>query len=116
MLSAKGTVAELYLNSRALSYRQNLTATPWPSIQAQAAPARRLEFSSEPAFVAAFRDILTGEVKCIQQTFLDRDGCKLEQRFTRGSSPKGAACELDSVGGLRLFIGEGVETCVALRV
>jgi putative DNA primase/helicase len=65
--------------------------------------------------------ITTGEIKCVQQTFLTPSGEKLKEadgktlrRFTYGSSPKGSAIELDPLGPL-LFIGEGAETCLAAR-
>lgn len=117
---AIGTLAEQYLNSR------DLTLPPEVDSHIAFNPAASrtitgrggaLEFTSDPALAVAFRDIITGEISAIQQTFLTQDARKIERKFTAGSSPKGTAVKLDSrsLHPSRLYIGEGLETCLAAR-
>jgi putative DNA primase/helicase len=58
---------------------------------------------------------LTGEPQAVSRTFLDADGQKIERKFLGPTG--GAAIKLDSdenvLGGL--YIGEGIETCMAAR-
>jgi ribosomal protein L37AE/L43A len=67
------------------------------------------------AMLALFRNILTGEPQAVSRTFFDREGKKLGRRFL--GPVWGAAIMLDAfdevLGGL--YVGEGVETCMAAR-
>jgi hypothetical protein len=67
------------------------------------------------AMLALFRNILTGEPQAISRIFLDRHGRKIERKFL--GPIRGAAVMLDSFDCVThgLFIGEGVETCMAGR-
>ena len=67
------------------------------------------------AMLALFRNILTGEPQAISRIFLDRYGRKIERKFVGPIG--GAAVMLDPFDCVThgLFIGEGVETCMAGR-
>jgi putative DNA primase/helicase len=125
MQSAKGTLAEIYLEGRglALPLELDLAALAFNPDASRTTTGRggAQEFTCGPAMAAAYRDFTTGEVRCVQQTFLTPEGCKLLgpdgktlRKFNAGSSPKGAACKLDPIGP-RLFVCEGVETGLAAR-
>jgi hypothetical protein len=65
--------------------------------------------------IGLFRDITSDEPCGIQRIFLNRDGRKIERRMLGRS--KGAAIKLDPDEDvtLGLYIGEGIETCLAGR-
>jgi hypothetical protein len=67
------------------------------------------------AMLALFRNILTGEPQAISRIFLDRHGRKIERKFVGPIG--GAAVMLDPFNCVThgLFVGEGVETCMAGR-
>jgi hypothetical protein len=67
------------------------------------------------AMLALFRNVLTGEPQAISRTFLDREGKRLGRKFL--GPVGGAAVMLDPFDCVThgLFIGEGVETCMAAR-
>ena len=67
------------------------------------------------AMLALFRNVLTGEPQAISRTFLDHEGKKLGRKFL--GPVGGAAVMLDPFDCVThgLFIGEGVETCMAAR-
>jgi putative DNA primase/helicase len=67
------------------------------------------------AMLALFCNVLTGEPRAISRTFLDREGKKLGRKFL--GPVRSAAVMLDPFDCVThgLFIGEGVETCMAAR-
>ena len=71
--------------------------------------------SGAGAVLALFRNVLTGAPQAISRIFLDRDGRKIERRFT--GPVGGAAVMLDPFEDVLegLHIGEGVETVMAAR-
>ena len=76
-------------------------------------PALYYEGTRVGGMVALFRDIVTNEPCGIHRTFLDGAGRKLGRKMLGGAG--GAAIKLDADEDvtLGLFIGEGVETCLA---
>ena len=96
----RGTLAEQYLNSRALTLDHDAAnyALRWhPRIG---------------AMLALFRDVETSRPQAISRTFLDAEGRKLGRKFL--GPVAGAAIMLDRIG-IALHVGEGVETCMAAR-
>jgi hypothetical protein len=67
------------------------------------------------AMLALFRNVLTGEPQAVSRIFLDRYGRKIERKFV--GPIRSAAVMLDSFDRVThgLFVGEGVETCMAGR-
>jgi hypothetical protein len=99
----RGPVVKRYLNGRGLELGEDVAGDVlrWhPRIG---------------AMLALFRNLLTGEPQAISRTFLDREGKKLGRKFL--GPALGAAIMLDPFDAVTtgLFIGEGVETCMAAR-
>jgi hypothetical protein len=111
----QSTLAEVYLRSRGLILEPELAGRvlrfdprhPWRD-----AEGRRAEV---PALVALMRHAVTNEPCAIHRTALRADGSKLG-RLTLGPT-KGAAIKLDPDYAVAqgLGIGEGLETCLAVR-
>jgi hypothetical protein len=109
----RGTLAETYLATRALTLAADVAGTilrfhprcPW-----------RDENSGTtvgvPALLAAFRSIDDDAVTAIQRVALAADGAKIDRRML--GVVHRAAVKLDPLGDV-LAIGEGVETCLAAR-
>jgi putative DNA primase/helicase len=99
----RGSLAETYLNSRALELGADIAGEV-------------LRFHAGiNAMIALFRNIATDEPQAVSRTFLDRYGRKRDRQFL---GPVGrAAIKLDAddavTGGLH--IGEGIETCLSAR-
>jgi hypothetical protein len=98
-----GTLAEVYLRSRALDLPDDLAGEVlrW--------------HPRTGAMLALFRSIATGEPQAVSRTFLDSHGKKVERKFL---GPVGSAAVMldpfdEVLGGLH--VGEGVETCMAAR-
>jgi hypothetical protein len=66
--------------------------------------------------LALFRDIISDQACGIHRTFLDGAGHKLGRRML--GRARGAAIKLDADENvsLGLFVGEGIETCIAGRL
>ena len=99
----RGTLAERYLNRRALSLGDDLAGVV----------LRWHQHSC--AMVALFRNISTRQPQAISRAFLDRDGRKLGRKFL--GPVAGAAIMLDPAEKVlgELHVGEGVETTMAAR-
>jgi len=110
----RGTIAQRYLNSRALDLPDDIAGSVirWnPRIK---------------AMISLFRNIKTGEPQAVLRTYLDdsgrkrkvfdRDGKELGERLFKGPTG-GAAIMLDPFNSVTdtLVIGEGVETCLTGR-
>jgi len=98
-----GTPAETYLVGRAITLGDDLAGCVlrWhPGVR---------------AMLALFRNVMTGAPQAISRTFLDADSRKIERKFLGPTG--GAAVMLDPFDCVThgLFIGEGVETCMAGR-
>ena len=94
-VNPRGTVAERYLNARALTLDNDLArdVLRWhPRIG---------------AMLALFRNVLTGEPQAISRTFLDREGKKLGRKFL--GPALGAAVMLDPFDFVTtgLHVGDG---------
>jgi putative DNA primase/helicase len=99
----RGTVAERYLASRALTLGDDLAGSV-------------LRWSARiGALVALFRNVATGEPQAVSRIFLDREGRKLNRKFL--GPVGGAAVMLDDFDAVLsgLHICEGVETGIAAR-
>jgi putative DNA primase/helicase len=102
-INPRGTLAERYLNSRALELGADIAddVLRWhPRIG---------------AMLALFRNIRTDEPQAVSRTFLDHDGRKLGRKFL--GPVGGAAMKLDANEEVThgIHIGEGAETCLAAR-
>lgn len=99
----RGTIAETYLRSRGLDLPDDLAGDVlrWNE--------------SIGALVALFRNLHTGESQAITRIFLDCQGRKTGRKFM--GPTKNAAVMLDDHADVTygLFVGEGVETCMAGR-
>jgi len=99
----RGTLVERYLDSRSLRLGADVAATVlrW--------------HASIGAMLVLFRDIVTDEPRAISRTYLNTEGHKLERKFL--GPVGGAAVMLDPFDAVTqgLYIGEGVETCMAAR-
>jgi hypothetical protein len=99
----RGTLAEKYLNSRGLELSCELAGDV-------------LRWNARiNALVALFRNVHTGDPQAITRIYLDRDGRKINRKFL---GPVGeAAVMLDDHAEVAhgVFVGEGVETCMAGR-
>ena len=99
----RGTIVDRYLASRGLSLDDDIAG---PVLRWNAAIG---------GMVALFRHIATDEPQAVSRTFLDHEGRKIGRKFL--GPVGGAAVKLDAdedvLGGL--YIGEGVETCMAAR-
>jgi putative DNA primase/helicase len=99
----RGTLVERYLSYRRLELGDDIAGTVlrW--------------HAGIGAMVALLRNIQTNEPQSISRTFLDKDGNKLERKFL--GPVGGAAIKLDADENVHsgLYIGEGVETCLAAR-
>jgi putative DNA primase/helicase len=99
----RDTVVERYLSSRGLELSDDIAGTilRWNA--------------GIGAMVSLFRNIQTNERQAICRTFLDKDGNKLERKFL--GPVGGAAVKLDPDEDVLtcLYVGEGVETCLAAR-
>ena len=103
-IDPRKTLAEKYLNSRGLELGVDLAGEVlrWsPGIN---------------AIVALFRNIVTDAPQAVGRTFLDREARKVERKFLGPVS--GAAIKLDADENVTsgLYIGEGIETCMAGRI
>jgi hypothetical protein len=109
----RGTLAERYLNSRALELTLELAGAvirlhprcPWRNEN-----IGRTDYT--PALIAAFRSIDDDAITAIHRIALNNDGTKLARRML--GLVHRAAVKLDPIGP-KLAIGEGVETCMAAR-
>jgi putative DNA primase/helicase len=111
----QGTLAERYLNSRALELTAELAGPvlrfhprcPWRNED-----TGRTDYI--PALIAAFRSIDDDVITAIHRIALNPDGTKLDRRML--GPVRRAAVKLDpsSTTG-ELAIGEGIETCMAAR-
>ena len=107
------TLAETYLNSRALGCGEDVAgnvlrfhpACPWRDENTGCT-------IYVPALIAAFRSIDDNAITAIHRIALTADGAKIGRRML--GVVHRAAVKLDSVGNT-LAIGEGVETCLAAR-
>jgi hypothetical protein len=99
----RGTVGEAYLRSRGLELPDDLAGAV-------------LRWNERiGALVALFRNLHTGEPQAVSRIFLSREGKKTGRMF---KGPVGcAAVMLDDHADVAngLFVGEGVETCMAGR-
>jgi putative DNA primase/helicase len=102
-IDPRGTLGEQYFRSRGLELVDDVAdnVLRWSA--------------SASCMVSLFRDIRTDEPKAITRTFLDRDGRKIDRKFL--GPVGGCAIKLDADAEVTtgLFIGEGVETCMAAR-
>jgi hypothetical protein len=101
-----GTTAEFYLlNDRALHPDADLTDVlrysplVWHPVKGYSR-----------AMIGLFRDIETDEPRAISRTFLDSNGHKFDRRFL--GPVRGCAIKLGPATR-KLFIGEGIETCLS---
>jgi hypothetical protein len=109
-----GTLAERYLNSRALELTPELAGPvlrfhprcPWRNEN-----TGRVE--RVPALIAAFRSIDDDTITAIHRIALNNDGSKIGRRML--GIVHRAAIMLDASSTGELAIGEGVETCMAAR-
>lgn len=99
----RGTPAEIYLHTRRFHLEDDL-----------ALRVLRWHASTE-CMVALMRNVITDEPQGVHRTFISPDGRKLGRRM-KGRA-KGAAIKLDADEDvtLGLFLGEGIETCLAAR-
>jgi hypothetical protein len=67
------------------------------------------------AMVALFRNILTDAPQAVSRTFLDREGRKVERKFLGAVGSAAIKLDADESALFGLHIGEGVETCLAVR-
>jgi Toprim domain/CHC2 zinc finger len=99
----RGTVVERYLNSRKLILGDDVAGSVlrW--------------HAGASAMLALFRNIETDEPQAISRTFLNANAEKVKRMFL--GPVANAAIKLDGDYRLRdgLFIGEGIETCLAAR-
>ncbi len=109
--ASTGTVVEDYLVGRGLTLDSS-----GASEAIRFHPALRNGNLKMPAMVCLLRDIKTNEPCGIHRTFLTADGAKIDRKML--GRCKGAAIKLDADGTVTrdLFIGEGVESCLAGRL
>jgi Toprim domain len=115
-IDPRNTLVEAYLLGRALKLTDALAddvlryhrGCPWHD----EATGRILRV---PAMVVAMRSIATDDTTAIQRTRLSPEGKKVEQRML--GVVRGAAVKLDADKSVtdRLYVGEGVETCMSAR-
>lgn len=109
----RGTLAETYLSSRALTLPGDVAGG---MLRFQLACPYRDENTGEllflPALVAVFKSVDTDEITAIQRIALNDDGSKHGRKML--GVVRRAAIKLDPIG-TTLTIGEGVETCLAGR-
>lgn len=107
-----GTLAEKYLNSRSLilpgELRLNTLRFLWRCQFGTGATA-----AYHPALIAAFKSIKDGSIIAIHRIAITETGEKLERRALGPIA--GAVIALDKVESDELYIGEGLETCLAAR-
>jgi putative DNA primase/helicase len=105
------TVVEDYLVGRSLSLDASVA-----SEAIRFHPALKYRGQKMQAMVCLFRDIFTNEPCGIHRTFLTADGAKLNRKML--GRCKGVAIKLDANETVTgdLFIGEGVESCLAGRL
>jgi hypothetical protein len=108
----RGTLAERYLNSRALELTAELAVLrfhprcPWRD--ENTGKTERI-----PALIAAFRSIDDDAITGIHRIALKPDGSKIGRRML--GVVHRAAVKLDPSTTGELAIGEGIETCLAAR-
>jgi hypothetical protein len=110
----RGTLAEIYLRSRALDLPDDLAGDvlrfhprcPWRN-----ECTGKTDFV--PALIAAFRSLDDNSLTAIHRIALDHDGRKLGRRML--GIVQRSAVKLDNAITGQLAIGEGVETCMAAR-
>jgi hypothetical protein len=66
-----------------------------------------------PALIAAFRSIEGDEITAVHRIGLRPDGTKIDRRML--GVVRRAAIKLDAIPTRELFIGEGIESCMAAR-
>jgi putative DNA primase/helicase len=110
----RGTLAQTYLNVyRKLDFDDDLVGSvlrfhprcPWRNESTG-------KTDRVPALIAAFRSIDDGTITAIHRIALNSDGTKLGRRML--GVVHRAAVMLDPIG-IKLAIGEGIETCMAAR-
>ena len=111
----RGTLAELYLNSRRLDLPDDIAnrvvrfhgASPWKNANE--------EIEHRPVMLLAFRSIADDRLVAVHRTLLSDDGRKLDRRMLGPAG--GAAIKIDADTDVEqgLHIGEGFETCLAGR-
>src|SRR4029077_13102671 len=77
-----------------------------------------LDNTPHQALLTCFMDFITNEVICVQRTFLNDDGSKIERRAL--GTQRNAVLKLGTSEEVRdtktLYVGEGFETCAAAFV
>ena len=113
-IDPRGTVAETYLQSRALQLTDDVAGSVLR--YHPACPWRNEDTGNTvylPALVAAFRSVDDGTVTAIQRVALTPFGQKIDRRML--GVVHRSAVQLDPARST-LAVGEGVETCLAARV
>jgi putative DNA primase/helicase len=107
-VDARGTLVEIYLESRELRLPDSIThdVTRFHPALYYDGDNRRV-----PAMVALYRDIVTDKPTAISRTFLTSDGTKINRGFLGPNA--NCAIKLSPAHGDELCIGEGIETCIA---
>src|SRR5262249_4149137 len=113
-LDPRGTLAETYLLSRAITLADDVAGSvlrfhprcPWRDENTG-------NIIGLPALIAAFRSIDDDVVTAIQRVALAADGNKIDRRML--GVVHRAAVKLDPLGDV-LHVGEGIETCLAARI
>jgi hypothetical protein len=109
----RGTIVEARLRRRGIEID---TAVAGRVIRYHPALWHRDTRQRLPAMVALFRRIVDDEPVAIHRTFIGADGRKLGDRMMLGPVA-GCAIKLDADEDVTqgLFLGEGIETCLAAR-
>jgi hypothetical protein len=119
--SIAGTIAETYLNSRAIALIDDIIAVG--TLRFHAGCSLRIDGARQrrPALVAKMVDSRTNAFRGIHRTFLKSDGSGKDDTIPGGArrmlgSPTGAVCKLsrDEDVTTALGIGEGIETTLSL--
>jgi hypothetical protein len=115
-LDPRGTLAETYLNGRALQLDADIAVAvlrfnprcPWK--EGKDEPTIFV-----PAMIAAMRSIASDEITAIQRTRLSPDGRKLDRRMLGIAVAAAIKLDPDDAVTHGLHIGEGAETCMSAR-
>lgn len=105
-----GTLAEVYLASRALTLADDVAGDVL-----RFAPACPWERGTVPAMVALFRDIITDEPRAIHRVALTRDGQKIGRKMLGLAGGCAIKLDVDETVTMGLAICEGIETGLAAR-
>lgn len=105
-----GTLAEVYLASRALILTDDVAGEVL-----RFAPACPWDRGTVPAMVALFRDIATDEPRAIHRVALTRDGKKVGRKMLGLAGGCAIKLDADETVTMGLAIGEGIETGLAAR-